>query len=206
MELHMNTAKAIIRASIKSNLLIGVLLLLTCWGVFIWLTGTKALPDNLGFGYYRDFNTARNAIELSSCATSIEYSRHEDLTLESFHFKIRTESGWLVRLWFHEGMDVKEVCSNPPGLMVLHPYNWKSLSQGYSIAELSVRLAGKGIKVTNVNDVLCHIDELAPMFKANYNNEDILRVTYKDADYNRYLCIEIVEPGREDDFEYSRIR
>jgi hypothetical protein len=170
----------------------------------IWLFGTKALPDDLGFGYYRDFHIARKAIEQSACAESIEYSRHEDVTLESFHFKIDTQSGWLVSLWFHKGMDVGEVCSNPPGFLVAHPHNRKF--QGYSIAELSARLADKGIQVSNVNDILCNMGELAPMFKTNYNNEDIPLVTYEDADFDRYLSIEIVEPGREDDFIYTRIR
>jgi hypothetical protein len=204
--MQMKTIKAIILASLQSILLIAGLLSATCWGVFIWLIGTKALPDTLGFGYYRDFNIARKAIEQSVCAESIEYSRHEDLTLESFHFKIRTESGRVVRLWFHEGMDVKEVCSNPPGLLVLHPHNRNSLSQGYSIAELSARLANKGIRVANVNDVLCNIDDLASLFQANYDSEDITRITYKDADYDRFLRIEIVEAGRGNEFVYSRIR
>lgn len=187
------------------TLVIVLILIAPFIGTLIWFTGSGLL-EGIGFGYYRDFHIAQEQIEKSACAESIEYARHEDLTLESFHFKIHTKSGWVVRLWFHRGMDVREACSKPPGLLVRAPHNWQSLSQGYSISELSARLAEKGITVINVNDFLCNIDELAPMFRANYNNQDIPRITYKDADFNRYLSIEILEEGRGSEFQYSRIR
>lgn len=187
-------------------ILLGVALSLTGWGVFIWLAGARVLPQQLGLDYYRDFNIARDAVEESPCATSIEFARHEDVTLESFHFKISTESGWLVRLWFREGMDVREICSDFPGIIILHPHNWKTHSQAYSNAELSMRLASRGIKLENVNDVLCNMGLLGPLFRAEYDNQDIPRVAYGDEVYNRYLWLEIVETGRGREFLYTRIR
>lgn len=182
------------------------LLSLACVGVFIWFVGSKALPDNIGFGYYRDFNIARKAIVRSSCAESIEYSRHEDVTLEDFHFKIRTESGLVVRFWFSYSMDVREVCSSPPGFVVWSHTIRGAIWQRYENADLSALLSQKGIRVTNLDDALCRIDELASVFRANYNNVDIPLITHEDADFDRYLQIEIVEAGRGDEFLYSRIR
>jgi hypothetical protein len=164
------------------------------------------LPDNLGFGYYRDFNIARTAIERSACAESIEYARHEDVTLEDFHFKIRTRSGSLIRLWFTNRMNVDEICSTTPVFVVSSQTSRGSLYQRYSNAELTALLWEKGIKVTSFDDVLCRIDELASVFRANYDNENIPLITDRDADFDRYLQIEIVEAGRGNEFVYSRIR
>jgi len=202
----MNAVARLVIASVLSISLIGACTWLAGVIWFAWWTTTAELPDNVGFGYYRDFDIARDALEHSKCAESIEYARHEDVTLESFHFRIRTESGWLVRLWFDEGMNVKRVCSNPLGVVVFSPIDWKHFSRAYSVAELSARLAEKGKRLTNVNDVLCNMGELAPMFRANYDNENIPRITYEDPNFNHYLQIEIVEEGRGNEFGYSRIR
>jgi len=175
------------------------------WGSVIWLTGTKALPENVGFGYYRDFSLARSAIEESGCPESIEYSRHEDISLESFHFRIRTRSGLIVRLWFNDGMDVRQVCSKPVGFVVLNPIS-QALSQSYSVDELATSLTAKGIRVENLADVLCNLEELALVFEANYNKQEIRRITHNDEDINRRLHIEILDQERANDFVYSRIR
>src|SRR5437879_1164017 len=73
-------------ALITSLFLLGVLVLYSGWGPFIWFQGTRLLPEGVGFGYYGDFHAVSRAIEQSPCAESIEYSRHEDITLEDFHF------------------------------------------------------------------------------------------------------------------------
>ncbi len=198
--------KVLLFAGLFGTTLSGALLWFSGLGTFIWFAGTSVLPDDLGFGYYEDFNTARKAIAKSTCAESIQYSRHEDSRLESFHFKIQTESGWLVRLWFVEEMEVKELCASAQGLVVLSPTNWEFGSQVYSVDDLSKRFPDKGIRAINVNDLLCNMGEFAPMFKANYNNPDIRQITYEEEDFNRYLRIEIVEEGRGDYFIYRRIR
>jgi hypothetical protein len=175
------------------------------WGAFLWFTGTQLLPEDVGFGYYRDFHIARKAIEESPCAEWIEYSRHEDLTLEDFHFQIRTQSGLIVRLWFYEGMDVRQVCFQPRGLVVVHPRS-QSICQRYVADELPTQLNGKSIKGTNLNDVLCNLDQLALFFQANYDNEAIRRVPYMDNDNNQYLYVEVLGQERASDYQYWRIR
>lgn len=60
--------------------------------------------------------------------------------------------------------------------------------------------------MTNFDDVLCSIGELASVFRANYDNEDIPLITHRNADFDRYLLIEIIEAGRGNAFGYSRIR
>jgi hypothetical protein len=198
-------SKIIISAGTSSVVTVGFLSLMSC-GVLIWLAGTKALPDDLGYGYYRDFNIAREAIEKSPCATSIEYSRHEDVTLEDFHFRILTQSGWMVRLWFNDRMNVKEICSNPPGIVVLSPTDWKSESRAYTTADLLALPASNGRTVISVDDVLCNIGDLAPVFMANYNNQNIPRISYDDPNFDRYLQLEVLDKNRPSEFLYTRIR
>lgn len=202
----MNALSRVIISAWTGMLLIVVFLSFVCWGVFIWFAGTKALPDNLGFGYYRDFNTARKAIEESPCAKSIEYSRHEDFTLERFHFRIATESGWMIRLWFNNRMDVQEICSNPPGIVVLSRTDSKSQCRVYTVADLSAMAGTERKKMISVDDVLCNMGDLAPVFIANYNNKDIPRISYEDPNFDRYLQVEIVDKNRTSEFLYTRIR
>ena len=193
-----------ILVSLLSTLALGFLLWFSGWGLFIWSMGTKALPEDVGFGYYRDFSLARKAIETSSCAESIEYSRHEDLTLEDFHFRVRTRSGLFVRLWFNDGMDVRQVCSKPIGFVVLNPMS--HVRQSYTVDELAANLTSKANKIENLADVLCNLEELAPVFEANYHTEKIRRITHPDEDINKHLHIEILDQERANDYSYSRIR
>jgi len=171
--------------SLVSLVLVGALIWLSACGAFLWSVGTQELPEDAGFGYYRDFSIARKAIEASPCVGSIEYSRHEDVTLEDFHFMIRTRSGLWARLWFYEGVDVAAVCSKPEGFVVLHPSS-QSVSQVYSDAELATHLRERGVHVANVSDLLCNLDELARVFEPKYNNEVNGRITH---DYEPSVAI-----------------
>jgi hypothetical protein len=177
-----------------------------CTGVgpLLWYQGTQLLPDRAGFGYYRNFNLVRDALESTSCVASVEYSRHEDLTLESFHFKIKTNSGWSVRLWFNEETEVPKVCFKPAGFVVLSPHDWKLKSQLYTVPDLAAALADRGVAVATMDDLLCNMGILAPLFKANYDNPAVPRITYKDPIYNRCLQVEILEEGRGNEFNYKR--
>lgn len=113
-------------------------------GLVLWSTGTKALPDDIGFGYYSEFNKVRKVIKQSACVKSMEFGRHEDITLEGFNFKVRTESGLAVRLWFNDSMDVEQVCSEPRGFVVQNP--WNNLRQGLQPGTpvSNVRVLGRG--------------------------------------------------------------
>jgi hypothetical protein len=194
----LSTFEALVMMAVGGSLICTVCL----WALFAYLAGTKALPDDVGFGYYEEFNTARKIIENSPCAKSIEYARHEDLTLEDFHFKIRTSSGWTVRLWFVGGSDVKGICSNPAGFVVTSPTG----CQAYSVATVSAALAENGTRVADVSDLLCNMGFLAPMFRADDHNEHVPQIDCDDPAYAGYLQVEVVETGRENDFKYTRIR
>lgn len=180
---------------------LGALIWVSGWGSVLWSTGTHFLPDDVGFGYYREFDLARKAMEQSPCAELIEYSRHEDLTLEDFHFQIRTRVGLIVRLWFHEGMDVEKVCFEPRGFAIVRPMS-QSICQRYTTAELSTRLRERGITVSNLNDVLCHLDELSLIFQANCTKDE----PYLDPASDQYLYVEVLGQERANDFQYCRIR
>lgn len=195
--------KVIPRLLLGSTLCVSFSALIWCsgWGAVIWFASTRLLPEDVGFGYYADFHVALKAIEQSPCAESIEYSRHEDLTLEDCHFQIRTRSGLIVRLWFREGMDVKKVCFEPLGFAIVRPMS-QTICQRYTTAGLLTILAEKGIKVSNLNDVLCSAEELALLFQSDCKNAE----PYWDKESNEYLYVEIIGQQPADDFIYSRIR
>ena len=159
-----------------------------------------------GCDYYRNFNLALGAIERSGCAESIEYSRHEDLTLEEFNFKIRTQSGRLVRVWFDDDMKVEEACSRPVGLLVFTQRGREVVKQEYSVLDLSARLADKGIRIMNLSDILCNIEDWARVLEANDDNENTPPITGSDRAYRRHLKIELVEEGGANEFLYTKIR
>ena len=86
--------------------------LVACYFV-VWCVSTSDILGEVHFGYYGDFYIVKHALQKTGCIDSMEYSRHEDLTLESFHFKVRTKSGRLVRVRFDEYQDVGLVCRVP---------------------------------------------------------------------------------------------
>ena len=195
-----------IMTSLLGASLVGTLFWFSGWATFVWQMGTKALPDDVGFGYYQKFNAARKVLERSTCIESIEYSRHEDFTLEDFHFKVQTRSGKCIKLWFNDGMDVDQVCSNPVGFVVFNPTK-PQIYQVYTLGEVSAILEGRDVYVQllSLDDVLCNIDELARVFEINYRKEDVRSITNKDKTA-KYLQVEIVDHEREGSFQYTRVR
>lgn len=169
-----------------------------------WVAASKGLLGDIEFGYYREFNVARHAIEESGCAELIEYSGvNKDLFLEEFHFKITTKSGRVVRLWFDaDNMDVSQVCYKPVGLAVTHPISRPD--HAYSIGVLSELLKEKNIEVRSLKGVLCNIDELAQLFEANYANENIQRIAYQDS--WDYLHIEFPNEEQMKGWTYANIK
>lgn len=194
------------RKTLKKVTLSASIILLAIF--FVWVAARPDLLGNIGlpFGYYGDFNLAKRAIQEAGCVDSIEYSRHEDLTLESFHFKIRTKSGRVARLWFAYEMDANQVCMNPTGLLVENRNNLQSISQVYSIEALSGLLKEKNFRVRNLKDILCNLDELATIFEANYFNENIPRISREEEnEFLQYLQIEMTDEKSTKDFLYMRI-
>jgi len=184
----------------------GIALVVFCTGCavliwFAWWTATAELPDDIGFGYYRDFDIARKSIQQSGCAESIKYGRHEDLTLEDFHFRVRTKSGRLVLLFFHDNMDVDQVCKSPKGILVFNPWRLAG-EQGYSIEYLSQQWKEKGFVVRDIKDMLCNMDEIVPFFEANYYDETIPVIKYEDDEFRHYLQIRILGEGEKEFYGY----
>ncbi len=169
----------------------------------VWILASSEILGEVEFGYYADFYKAKRAIRETGCAEQIEYSRHEDVTLEDFHFKVHTKSGQVVLVWFNEEMNINEVCNKPEGIIVLGPGQGAG-GQSYTTEYLSNHLNGKGVQVRNIRDLLCHIRELAPIFEANYGDESIQTLSHSEADSNRYLQILIVKEGEQDSFIYSK--
>jgi len=132
-----------------------------------WIIASQGIIGDVEFGYYKGFNVARHAIERSGCAKLVEYSGvNKDLFLEEFHFKVTTTSGRIVRLWFDaSNEDVRQLCYQPKGLLVLAP-GFKS-HRSYTIEALSRLLNDRGHQVRDVRDILCNIDELKELLKSD---------------------------------------
>lgn len=152
------------------------------------------LDDNkweLPIGYYGKYNSARRAIEDTGCLASIDQSYvRKKFVLESFSFLISTKSDWKIGLWFSSDMNVRQVCDHPEGLLIFQPI--KKHYQVYSREFLSQELTDRSAKVTNLPDILCNLDLLVPILRANYENEHI-PVTAEIADeYTKYLVIDSI--------------
>jgi hypothetical protein len=158
-----------------------------------WLAASFGFLGEAHIGYYGDFFFVKHALEKTGCVDSMEYSRHEDRTLEDFHFKVRTKSGRLVRVWFNSDQDVGSVCRTPQGLLIAHPH---ALDQRYDIDAILKRLSGRGIKKADLQAILCNIDELARLFDQNYDSGAIPTVGWepgRDRQFSRYLRLEVVD-------------
>lgn len=160
-----------------------------------WIVSSTGIFGEIPFGYYRDFYLVKHAIKAHPCVKSSSYSRHEDITLEDFHFTVRTTSDRLVRLWFQYNQDVSRICSNPQGILIVKSGR-RDRDQLYSLESIADHLGGKDIKTVSMRDILCHIDELAPLFEANYSSEAIPLVTWQQQSYTgefrAFLCLEII--------------
>jgi hypothetical protein len=160
-----------------------------------WIVSSLGIFGEIPFGYYRDFYLVKHAIKDSYCANSITYNCHEDITLENFHFTVRTKSNRLIRLWFIYNQDVSRICSAPKGIFVVNPGNWRDEDQIYNIESLADQLGGKD-KVVSIQDILCNIDNLVPLFETNYCNAAIPLVTgcqrSSTREFRSYLRLEIV--------------
>lgn len=105
-------------------------------------------------------------------------------------------------------MRVGEVCSKPLGILVLNPTLHETIWQEYAVADLSERLADKGIVIRNLRDVLCNAEDLARILRANYDNKSIprFRGTGSDRSYKRHLKVEILDEGGGSEFSYTKVR
>jgi len=175
---------------------------------YAWVAQWMGLLGDVGlcFGYYGDFNIAKQAIQNVGCVDSIEYSRHEDLTLESFHFKVRTKSGRVIRVWFSDEMDVDQVCRRPMGLVIWEKRHVKPPSHVRNILALSTPLMGKSFQVRDVKDVLCNIAELEMLLDKERYDERKPTITGWEHEFQQYLHVEIADEESTTDYLYTAIQ
>jgi len=169
-----------------------------------WIAASAGVFRDVEFGYYGEFNVALHAIQRSGCAEIIEYSGvNKDVWLEEFHFKVTTKSGRVVRLWFDaSNMDVRQLCYYPVAFSVRHPaYEG---DRRYSPEMLSELLKEKGIKVRELKDILCNIDELEQIIRTTQGDAGVLR------EFDRYvwdyLRVEFMDESESDGWTYTDIR
>jgi len=152
------------------------------------------LDDNkysLSIGYYGQYNLAQRAIESAGCFDRIDRSyAREKLVIDPFSFTISTKSDWKIVLWFTSDMDVRQVFEHPEGLLLLDPV--KKQWQAYSLGFLSRELAAKNLRLKNISDLLCNLNELVPIIRANYKNDQITFTPTIGGEYLRYLAMEVM--------------
>ncbi|MBI3653246.1 MAG: hypothetical protein HY231_19635 [Acidobacteria bacterium] len=158
----------------------------------VWIAASKGYLGEIEFGYYEEFNIAKHAIENSGCAKIEDQMANPDLELEEISFGLTTSTGQKIRVDFDaSNMDVKQVCHKPDGLAVRFSGDAQGLAaQSYSIELLSNLLKGKNVKVTNLKDALCNMDELQQLFKANRTNKDIPRISFWDSRKHLHIFFE----------------
>jgi hypothetical protein len=194
------------KSIIKKTLLYGLAFMGIYCALYVvtWIAASAGLIKNVEFGYYKGFNVARHAFEKCGCVEKIEYSYvNKDVFLEEFQYRITTKSGRIVQLSFDaSNMDVDQVCYAPAGISVLHPA-YKG-DKRYSPEFLSELLKDKGVRIRNLNDILCNIDQLEEIVRTTQADE---KVKSEDDPYVwDYLRIEFpTEKDLEDD-EWTNVK
>lgn len=170
-----SVSKLVLACLLGAGMLSGVLLL---------------LPVDLGLpvGYYSDFNNAKRALKKSECVELIEEGVvNEGSALNYFSLKVYTKTGWKVELSFFKQMNAGQVCENPKGILVYHPVKqW----QAYSLDDLSSLTKGKSLNLKSASDIFCHLDDLAPIFYANFENEEVRSTSGINGEFVNYLVFQ----------------
>jgi hypothetical protein len=172
--------------------------------IVAWIAASIGLLRDVEIGYFGEFNVAKHAIQESGCAELIEYSGvNKDVVLEEFHFKVTTKSGRVVRLWFDaSNMDVSQVCYYPVGFSIMHPVYEKG--RRFTPIMLSDLLKEKGIKLRDLKDILCNIEELEQACRTAPRDNIALRET--DPYVWDYLRIEFPTEEELDGWIYTDVR
>jgi hypothetical protein len=188
---------------IKQITVIFIFAFMVCYPI-AWLAASHGVFGDVEFGYYEEFYLAKHVIEKSGCAEVIEYSgvNADVFFLEEFHFKVTTKSGQIVRLWFDgENMDVSQLCYEPVKLFIGHPSHEEV--QTYSVEMLAELAREKNIKLGNLRDLLCNLDELEQIVKEHHGDAnddpyswDDLRIDFPTEEkLNRWRYTDIKTTG-----------
>jgi formylglycine-generating enzyme required for sulfatase activity len=156
----------------------------------LWILSTLGLFGDIEFGYYRDVNIVRHAIEKADYTESLDFGIHDDIGVEDFRALIYTKAKWKITLCFWEDMDIRQVCENPKGIIISKS---KDRSQILSLESLSEALKGKDIQLRNIRDVIRHFDDVMLIIEANFENPNLpLEPDYSDIESGQYLNIHYV--------------
>lgn len=177
---------------------IGALLNFYILHAWVWIIASAGLlGSEFPFGYHSEFYVVRGAVKNLPCVTGIAYGRHEDLFKDDFRFLVHTASGRQIRLYFHADQDVNRICVAPKGIMVVNPGAWRDSDQLYDIDSIADYLNHDRNKILGMQDSVCDIDKLAPLFEANYYDKAIPLITlerqYHTREFRKYLRLEIVD-------------
>lgn len=183
--------------SLRSGILSGILVVsLVVLSSVAWFASRFVPLGEIPFGYYRDYCVAKQAIKATECVDSMAYARNEDMTLESFHFKVHLKSGYVVRLWLDAHQDIDRVITAPKGLLIVNPRYFYVYDQVYPLDSILDSLSVKRAEDVGLRDILSNVNKLVPLFDANYDGDAIQRVTWKQgssSEFRSYLRLEIVD-------------
>jgi hypothetical protein len=166
-----------VKKAIQITILIIALALLIpfAWGVI-----ARYSVDSSGqkvYRYTREMEIATRAIENSGCAKIGSAGPMASIP-EEIEFHLSFESGQRLIIFFDvRGKEVNQMIDEPAGLTVGFASNAGTglLDQTYSVETLAMLLKGKNFEVKNLKDILCHVEELKTILKANQENQKIPR-------------------------------
>lgn len=168
----------------------------------LWIVASTGILGDVEFGYNRDVNIVKNAIERGEYIESLDFGIHDDLTLEDFRAFIHTKSRWKITVAFWEEMDIRQVCENPKGIIISMPDKTNQIRTLESLSEI---LKDKGIQLTNIRDVIRHFDDIMPIFEGNLKTTLVPEVNdYSDPDSSQYLNITWEYPWNTRSIEEAR--
>jgi hypothetical protein len=161
---------------------------------FAWSIIPQYSTGATEYRYSRELHIVEQAIENSGCAKIKGTTSLDDSIPEEICFQLTYESGQRLLLFFDvRGKEVKQMINEPAGLTVAFETDAGSgmLDQAYSIETLAALLVEKNVEVKNLKDILCHMDVLKSVLKANQTNQNIPRIPLGNVkDYWHILFIE----------------
>jgi formylglycine-generating enzyme required for sulfatase activity len=170
----------------------------------LWIVASTGILGDIEFGYNRDVNLVKNAIEAGHDIESLEFGIHDDFGVEDFRAFIHTKSRWKITFAFWEEMDIRQVCENPKGIIISMP---DKTNQIHTLESLSEALKDKHIQLRNIRDVIRHFDDVMPIFEANLKTTLVPEVNHhSDPEASQYLNITWDYPWNTKPIEEARER
>jgi formylglycine-generating enzyme required for sulfatase activity len=138
------------------------------------------------FNYYYEYNFLKRAVLDANCVIEHE-TVNQDVTLEEIEFTIRTASGWQLQMFFSDQRDMRQLCNRPEGIIFLRPGGHP---QVYSLGRLKNELEETTVRLIDIGDILRNFDVIAPILRANYDDDRIPRTPeFSGAELRRYVMV-----------------